>query len=407
MTYKSIINVVGIAAVGVSVLLAGCGDKKSKGKQAAEEAAMAAMAAVEAEAASIAATDSANAEKAAERAALAAALAEAAAAHGNATFVDSRDGKTYRQVEIGSLVWMAENLNYSAEGSACYENSTGNCEKYGRMYDWATAKTACPEGWKLPDDNDWTALKNAAGGGKDAGKRLKAKISWNWNDYDKKSGDGTDAYGFSALPGGFAYGYGNPGNHAGEYGMWWSVTENNAENAWGRDMFYTKDGLHKNEYPKTYLLSVRCVQDDTNPADKEFAARPSETGVPPDSVQAINETCRIFIPLESRNFEDESSEEAEDYFTVSDDFGFYMGTTIGQFEKLKIKIVHAEKRYLSFALADGKEHIVDTKKEHSGGYLYKKGKKPVLADIEGINWKAVAKYLDMKESEVIKLTAEQ
>jgi len=117
------------------------------------------------------------------------------------TFADARDGKKYKSVKIGTQTWMAENLNYEVKGffvkgvNKCYENKESNCDKYGRLYDWNTAKTACPKGWHLPSKEEWETLTAAIGGEKTEGKHLKAKSGWN------KDGNGLDSYGFSALPG--------------------------------------------------------------------------------------------------------------------------------------------------------------------------------------------------------------
>ena len=133
---------------------------------------------------------------------------------------DKRDGKTYKTVKIGTQIWMAENLNYDAENSKCYENKPENCEKYGRLYDWETAMKACPYGWHLSSDKEWQVLVNFAGGKEVAGKKLKAKSGW--NSYKGKSGNGTDGLGFSALPGGNGYSgyYGDRFINVGVSGFW-------------------------------------------------------------------------------------------------------------------------------------------------------------------------------------------
>ncbi len=88
-------------------------------------------------------------------------------------YLDKRDNQIYKVVEINSTSWMAENLNYDAgSGSWCYENSNENCARYGRMYSWDIAKDACPDGWQLPDKEDYESLIDYYGGGSSAYNKL-------------------------------------------------------------------------------------------------------------------------------------------------------------------------------------------------------------------------------------------
>ena len=167
---------------------------------------------------------------------------------------DARDSKKYKIVRIGSQTWMAENLNYEASGSKCHGNNSGNCAKFGRLYNWNTARSACPSGWHLPSKSEYGILDEAVGGEDVAGKKLKAKSGWNSN------GNGTDEFGFSALPGGYGYSDGSFG-HVGYYGYWWSATERNASNAYDRYMHGSNVNVRSSNNYKSTLYSVRCLQD--------------------------------------------------------------------------------------------------------------------------------------------------
>jgi uncharacterized protein (TIGR02145 family)/uncharacterized repeat protein (TIGR02543 family) len=176
-------------------------------------------------------------------------------------FTDGRDNQTYKTIKVGNQSWMAENLNYDTEsGSWCYGGKADSCAKYGRLYDWNTAKTVCPVGWHLPSRDEWGTLAKTAGGtgdygaGGTAGKKLKSKSGWN------NSGNGTDDYGFSALPGGYRYSDGSFGN-AGNYGNWWAATEDGSSNAYDRNMYCNGDRVYEPIGDKSNGFSVRCVRD--------------------------------------------------------------------------------------------------------------------------------------------------
>lgn len=175
----------------------------------------------------------------------------------NGTFIDTRDKQTYKWVKIGSQKWMAENLNYDTGDSWCYDNNSFNCNKYGRLYTWQTAKNACPDGWHLPTDNEWTQLVDfiaTDGYTGNEGTALKSTGGW------YKDANGIDNYDFTALPGGYRYSYGtflNFSNNA----SFWSATESSSTNAWSRYLRYNKSEVRRVSYNKSGGFSVRCVKD--------------------------------------------------------------------------------------------------------------------------------------------------
>ena len=211
------------------------------------------------------------------------------------TMTDERDGQTYNTVKIGSQTWMAENLNYAYTGASydyhdyisdsiswCYHDSVEYCNKYGRLYTWAAAMDSagswttngkgcgynetcsptylvrgiCPEGWHLPDTTEWHTLFTAVGGKSTAGKRLKSTSGWN------SSGNGTDAYAFSALPVGRRDINGKfDDEDEGGSAAFWSSTEDNSFHAYGMFLYYNYDNASLYNDGKYHGLSVRCLKD--------------------------------------------------------------------------------------------------------------------------------------------------
>jgi uncharacterized protein (TIGR02145 family) len=178
---------------------------------------------------------------------------------------------------------MAKNLNYNAEGSKCYDDDTANCSKYGRLYDWVTAmalpdscnsnscssqigakhRGICPQGWYIPSNADWDKLVRYVDGSSGtsspyesptAGRYLKSTSGW------YSSGNGEDKYGFSALPGGGGYS-GGAFNPVGHYGIWWSASEDGSFGAYLRYTGFNREDVGYSSYLKSYLCSVRCLQD--------------------------------------------------------------------------------------------------------------------------------------------------
>jgi uncharacterized protein (TIGR02145 family) len=198
----------------------------------------------------------------------------------------SYEGETYQTVVIGTQTWMARNLNYAVSGSKCYDNDPANCQKYGRLYDWATAmalpsncnesscssqinakhRGICPSGWHIPSTAEWTTLENFVGGSSTAGTKLKATSGWYNN------GNGTDEFGFSALPGGLGLSDGGFSD-VGNYGRWWSASEGISLNAYNRLMYYPSECAGYCNYRESDLYSVRCLKDEGEPA-KSSSSQP-------------------------------------------------------------------------------------------------------------------------------------
>ncbi len=199
--------------------------------------------------------------------------------------VDVRDGQSYNTVLIGDQCWMAENMNIGIriDGTIgqsdnatiekyCYNDEEDSCVVYSGLYQWNEmmqytitqgAKGICTIGWHLPTDAEWCTLENEVDAGTvsctatgyrgiDAGLNLKSTSGWN------EEGNGTDLYGFTALPGGYRNTDGNFYDIINR-ASFWSSSEY-LSNAWIRHMYYNNNGVWRNNYPKGVGRSVRCLK---------------------------------------------------------------------------------------------------------------------------------------------------
>ena len=189
---------------------------------------------------------------------------------------DSRDGKLYKIVVIGSQTWMAQNLNYEYKvkgrtyGNYCRDN---NCTTYGRYYTWGAAmdsvntkcgykkdcsvkypvKGICDDGWRLPNKTDWENLFKSAGGVDKAGKNLRSKNGWT-----NSIINGTDPYKFTALPAGF---YENGYFREGGFGaFFWTSVKSDSDNAYYMNIDIDYNSAYLKYSAKNLAMSVRCVK---------------------------------------------------------------------------------------------------------------------------------------------------
>ena len=167
-------------------------------------------------------------------------------------FTDSRDGKTYRMVSIGTQTWMAENLNYDVTGSWCIQ-----CGTYGRVYTWNMAKAACPAGWHLPSIAEWEILITNAGGYA-AGGNLKEAGQAHWM---SPNAGATNSTGFTAIPHGYRSINGLM-NFTNRVGLWWSSDADKFPmNALSFKLESNTNQAITTASDKNVGISVRCVKD--------------------------------------------------------------------------------------------------------------------------------------------------
>ncbi len=203
------------------------------------------------------------------------------------------DGQTYNTVQIFNQCWLKENLNAGVmilggedmtdDGiieKYCFENEPDSCQKYGALYQWQEmmqyitqegAQGICPSGWHIPSVEEYKQLWGAADSqygypdpewndigymGYDADANLMSVNGWNLNI------NGTDKYGFKALPGGSLhpdYGF----IDVGDYSLFWTSSDTyTPDEAWFWSIDVVYSGLNRFQYNYQIGFSVRCLKND-------------------------------------------------------------------------------------------------------------------------------------------------
>ena len=182
------------------------------------------------------------------------------------SFTDSRDNRSYKKVTIGDQTWMAENLYF---------------QKY--FYTWEEAKEACPEGWHLPNDNEWKILFEEVGGTRQAGLMLKSSSEW------ASGGNGKDEYGFAAAPMGYRDTL-DERQKKGDRALFWSATELDSQNAYNWRFDGISDYVFYEDYPKDFKLSVRCIENKNSEEDSSSSS--TKTSSSSISVQSSSSSAK-------------------------------------------------------------------------------------------------------------------
>jgi len=174
-------------------------------------------------------------------------------------------GQLYHTVLIGEQCWMKENLNIGTridgsqeqtdEGSIekyCYGDNEANCNEYGGLYQWDEMMQ-----YVTQEGVQGICLTDFLGGSSVAGGKMKEAGTAHWNSPNTGA---SNSSGFMALPGGLRVINGSF-NSLGDYGYFWSSSENSATYAWLRLLSYGNEDVSRYNGSKEYGFSVRCLKD--------------------------------------------------------------------------------------------------------------------------------------------------
>jgi uncharacterized protein (TIGR02145 family) len=198
------------------------------------------------------------------------------------------NGNNYSVVQIGTKLWMAENLKATkyrngtnipnvpdsaswtntSSGAYCdYRNIPAEGSVYGHLYNWyagADVQNIAPVGWHVSTNDEWTNMSNLLGGDGIAGQKLKENCDTRWAFLDTTWG--TNEYGFTALCSNFRSNTGAwsmAPNHDHDCFFWTSTEGINSSVAHCNSLRWCYRDIWRTPgvVPKKHGASIRCVQD--------------------------------------------------------------------------------------------------------------------------------------------------
>jgi len=205
------------------------------------------------------------------------------------------DGNVYQTVQIGSQIWMAENLKvthyrngefiyhladnenwtYTWIGAYCvYDNDPSNADTFGYLYNWYTIddpRGLAPEGWHVPTDVEIMELEMALGmsyseahdygiRGTNEGSKLAGRQDL-WSDGALERNPEFSSSGLNILPGGRRFGDTGSYISMSEDGYFWASTQYNGNTARFRVLYYNYSEISRYAFNKRNGFYVRCIKD--------------------------------------------------------------------------------------------------------------------------------------------------
>jgi uncharacterized protein (TIGR02145 family) len=150
-------------------------------------------------------------------------------ADGISGIITGTGGTSYKVRSIGGAWWMIQNANKPLSSSGCTHRSIDR-GPYGQLYSWDCASQACPPGWSLPTDDEFSALSIWLTDG---------NLWREWNSGHSLAGRGND---------------GRYNGYQGSVGYWWSSSS--SVRHWYVHSGNTSGNLYTDS--SSYSFSVRC-----------------------------------------------------------------------------------------------------------------------------------------------------